>query len=559
MLQNLYVKNMALIEEADISFQDGLNILSGETGAGKSILIGSINLALGGKAAKGLIRHGASYAYVELTFSINEPIQAVLEKLDLYPEGNLLTISRKLTENRSVSRINGESVSIHTVRAVAELLLDIHGQQEHVSLMRKSMHLEILDKFGGSKIEAAKEKVASLYKQYEKCKKQLERFQLEEEQRLRQMSFLEYELREIEEAALQEEEEEPLMERYKKLANGRQIAEGLEIIQAALGSDRAGSASNALGSSLQAIGGICQYDGGLQEIQSMLLDAEALVTDINREVSGYLDSMELDEEALYEIQIRLDLIHNLKKKYGGSVQAVLASAVEKQKEYDTLLHFEEQKAQWEQAYAKAERDLQEASVRLSRLRQSCSETLSEQITRSLSELNFLSVQFSIRFSQLGRFTAGGMDEAEFYISTNPGEEQKPLGKVASGGELSRIMLAIKTVLADTDEIETLIFDEIDAGISGRTAQMVSEKLSEIGCSRQVICISHLPQIVSMADAHFLIEKQVEDGATVTRIRPLEEEQSILELARLLGGSEITDTTIAGAKEMKQLAEQKKKR
>ena len=557
MLQNLYVKNLALIEEADISFQRGLNILSGETGAGKSILIGSINLALGGKAAKGLIRHGASYAYVELTFSVSEGIRAALEQMDLVSIGEELTISRKLTESRSVSRINGESVSVGTVRAVAELLLDIHGQQEHVSLMRKKVHLEILDQFGGSLLMTEKKKVAALYKEYEACRKQLAHFQMEEEQRLRQMSFLEYELHEIAEAALQEGEEEPLLERFRKLSNARQIAEGLETIQTMLGSDQIDSASNALGTSLHVLSGICPYDTGLQDIQSMLLDAEALLEEINRAVSGYLTGMELDEEALYEIQNRLDLIQRLEKKYGGSIPSVLAYAEEKQKEYERLVHFEEQKAKWEQTLAAVEQELAKASQQLSRIRQDCSKTLSERIMHSLSELNFLSVQFGMHFTPLGRYTAEGTEEAEFYISTNPGEEPKPLGTVASGGELSRIMLAIKTVLADTDQIETLIFDEIDAGISGRTAQMVSEKLSQIGHSRQVICISHLPQIVSMADAHFLIEKQVEDGATVTRICPLEEEQSIQELARLLGGSEITDTTVAGAREMKKLAKTQK--
>lgn len=557
MLQNLYVKNLALIEEADIAFAHGLNILSGETGAGKSIIIGSINLALGGKATKSMIRHGAPYAYVELNFQITEAIRKQLEAYDLFIEEEQLTISRKLTETRSVSRINGESVSIGTVREVAELLLDIHGQQEHVSLMKKSKHLEILDEFGQEKLAPQKARVAALYKEYEKLKKEAEGYQLNEEERARQMSFLEFEIHEIEEAALTEGEEEQLMILYRRLVNGKQIAEGLEQLQSLLGSDGAGSASEALSSSLHVIDGISSYDEALKNIQSLLLDAEALIADINHEVNGCLDSMELDEETLYETQNRLDVIHNLKKKYGGSVEAVLRYAKEKQQEYDCLVHFEEQKAHCEQELAKVQQALKKATAQLTALRTAYSQELTALIAKSLGELNFLEVDFSMRFASLERFTANGMDDAEFYISTNPGQEPQPLGKVASGGELSRIMLAIKTVLADSDEIETVIFDEIDAGISGRTAQMVSEKLFEIGQSRQVICISHLPQIVSMADNHFLIEKTVEGNETMTNIRRLEAEESIMELARLLGGSQITETTVAGAREMKLLAAAKK--
>lgn len=557
MLENLYVKNLALIEESEITFQKGLNILSGETGAGKSIIIGSINLALGGKASKGIVRHGAPYAYVELTFSLTDSLRRALEDMDIYPEEDVLVISRKITDTRSISRINGESVSISTVRSVAELLLDIHGQQEHVSLMKKSKHLEILDQFGHTTITKKKKQVAELYKQYETARKTLAGYQMDEEERLRQLSFLEYELREIEEGALREGEEEELMAVYKRLANGRQIAEGLEEIQSALGGDSADSASEAIGRSLHVISGICEYDEGLKNLHSMLLDAEALLADINREVSSYADSMELDEETLYETQNRLDLIHTLKKKYGGSVKAVLQSAKNKQAEYEKLQHFEEQKQKSEQELIRVEKALKKASKELTALRISSSKILTERTRKSLSELNFLEVKFEMQFTSTKRYSANGMDEAEFYISTNPGEEPKPLGKVASGGELSRIMLAIKTVLADTDAIETLIFDEIDAGISGRTAQMVSEKLSQIGRTHQVICISHLPQIVSMADTHFLIEKTVEQGATVTQIGQLGEEESVMELARLLGGSQITDTTIAGAREMKMLASHKK--
>ena len=557
MLENLYVKNLALIEEADIPLGKGLNILSGETGAGKSIIIGSVNLALGAKVPKGMIRRKAPYAYVELTFSVNETIKKQLETYDIYIEEDQLIISRKIMANRSVSRINGESVSAATIKEISGMLLDIHGQNEHHSLLYKSKHLQILDLFGKQELDVYRQKTAELYREYAELKKELEGYQIGEEQRRRNLSFLEYELNEIEEAALVMGEEEELTERYKKLVHGKQIYDGLSEVSCELGSESSSGASEAVSRSLHQISNICEYDKALEQIQSMILDLEALLTDVNREISDYISYMDLDEETLYETEKRLDLIHNLERKYGKTIADVLAYAKKKQEEYNKLVHFAERKEALQKLLAKKEKELKIVSIKLSGKRKEVSKRLTEILRTSLSDLNFLDVQFDLEFTALDHYTANGMDEVEFVISTNPGEPLKPLGKVASGGELSRIMLAIKTVLADSDDIETLIFDEIDTGISGRTAQKVSEKLSVIGRKHQVICISHLPQIVSMADSHFLIAKGVEEGQTTTEIRSLKEEESVLELARLLGGSEITDTTIAGAREMRQLAEKTK--
>lgn len=554
MLENLYVKNLALIEEADIPLGKGLNILSGETGAGKSIIIGSVNLALGAKVPKGMIRRNAPYAYVELTFSIHDVIKKQLEAYDIFVEEENLVISRKIMANRSISRVNGESVSAATIKEISGMLLDIHGQNEHHSLLYKSKHLEILDLFGKQELEGYRQKVSALYKEYADLKKELEEYQIGEEQRRRNLSFLEFELNEIEEANLAVGEEEELTERYKKLIHGKQIYDGLSEISSELGSDSPSGASEAVSRSLHQMMQISEYDKNLEQIQSMILDLEAMLTDVNREISGYISDMELDEETLYETEKRLDLIHNLERKYGKTIADILAYAKKKQAEYDKLVHFAERKEALQKLLAKKEKELKIFSLKLSAKRKEVSKRLAEILRTSLSDLNFLDVQFDLAFATLDHYTANGIDEVEFVISTNPGEPLKPLGKVASGGELSRIMLAIKTVLADSDDIETLIFDEIDTGISGRTAQKVSEKLSVIGTKHQVICISHLPQIVSMADSHFLISKGVEEGQTTTAISHLEKEESVMEIARLLGGTEITDTTVASAREMKQLAE-----
>ncbi len=558
MLENLYVKNLALIEEADIPLGRGLNILSGETGAGKSIIIGSVNLALGAKVPKGIVRRNAPYAYIELTFSVNEAVKKQLEAYEIEVEEDQLVISRKITANRSISRMNGECVSASVIRQISGMLLDIHGQNEHQSLLYKSKHLQILDLFGKQELESDRRKTAQLYREYTELKKELERYQINEGERRRTLSFLEYELNEIEAAALVEGEEEELEARHKKLIHGKQIYDGLSEIEYELGSESSSGASEAVSRSLHRIQDICAYDGQLEQIQSMILDLESMLADVNREIDDYRSQMELDEEALDETEKRLDLIRDLERKYGNTISDILEYEKKKRAEYERLTHFAERKEKLQKRLSQKEKELKQVSRQLSEKRKALSQKLSEQMRASLSELNFLDVKFEMEFSALDHYTANGIDEAEFVISTNPGEPLKPLGKVASGGELSRIMLAMKAVLADSDEIETLIFDEIDAGISGRTAQKVSEKLSLIADRHQVICISHLPQIVSMADDHFLIAKGVESGQTTTEIRPLGEEESILELARLLGGSEITDTTIASAQEMRILARKTKK-
>lgn len=558
MLESLTVKNLALIEYAEIDFKKGLNILSGETGAGKSIIIGSISIALGGKVPKGIIRHNADSAYIELVFSITEDsVKKELEKMEVPLEEGQLIIARKLIKNRSICRLNGETVPASKIKEIASLIIDIHGQHEHQSLLYCAKHLEILDTFAKSQLQEWKVKNQQAYHDYIKWKKELEHYNIDEEQRRRELSFLEFELQEIEHAGLVPGEEEQLNVEYKRLVHGQQIVQGLEEIAALLGYEGNCSAGDAISQSVKIIQRVLEYDENLSSISNLLIDLEALVDDVNREVSFALDHLEIDEERLYEIQTRMDVIHSLKQKYGKTIEDILVYAEKKRKEYEMYLHFEEKKALVSKKFEQAKQQLIDIGRNITQIRTEAAKQLEQLMKRSLFDLNFLDVQFKIEIRPLDHFSINGMDQAEFLISTNPGEKIRPLKDVASGGELSRIMLAIKSVLAESDEDITLIFDEIDTGISGRTAQKVSEKLSLISKNHQVICISHLAQIVAMADHHFLIEKEAIDQITKTNIYELDREQIVQELARLLGGTEITKKTLDSAIEMKDLANRTK--
>ncbi len=558
MLESLIVKNLALIEYAEVNFKRGLNILSGETGAGKSIIIGSINIALGGKVPKGMIRHNADFAYIELVFSIEEEsVKKKLEEMGLFLEEGQLIIARKLTENRSICRLNGETVPVSKVKEIANLMIDIHGQHEHQSLLYCSKHLEILDAFAKSQLQEWKVKNQQAYYDYIKWKKELDYYSIDEEKKRRELSFLEFELQEIDNAALTLGEEEELSIEYKRLLHGQQIAQGLEEISVLLGYGEHGGAGDVISQSVKTIQRICEYDESLQRILDQIMDLEALADDVNREVSSALDHVEVDEQRLYQIQARLDVIHSLKQKYGKTIQDILVYADKKREEYERYLHFEEKKAEISKKFAEAEIQLRTIGSKITEIRQNAAKRLADLMKASLVDLNFLDIQFEIEIRPLETFSANGMDEAEFLISTNPGEQIRPLREVASGGELSRIMLAIKAVLAETDENIALIFDEIDTGISGRTAQRVSEKLSLISRNHQVICISHLAQIVAMADYHFLIEKEAVGQVTTTNIYELNQKESVHELARLLGGTEITQKILDSAVEMKDMANRTK--
>lgn len=552
MLFHLSVRNLALIDSVDVEFQEGLNILTGETGAGKSVIIGSVNVALGGKASKELIRKGCDYAYVELVFSVtDEKKKKELAAREVFPDadGNLI-ISKKIMMSRSISRINDETVTAARLREITGILIDIHGQHEHQSLLYHSKHLEILDEYGKAQIGVLKDQTEAVYQEYMAAQKKMEYYKNGREQLIREVDFLRFEIEEIESAGLKSGEEEELETLYRRFSNSRKIVESLSEAYSAVD-------GQAIGRALKAVEQASEYDEHLSGIRDQLYDVDSLMGDLNREISSYLDHMTFNEEAFQETEKRLDLIRNLENKYGNTIEKVLESLEKKKEKLEELENFDSLRMETEQHLLELTEKLENLCTRLSEIRQKTAKDLIGRMRQGLSDLNFLNVDFTMEFRRLSHYTANGFDEAEFLISTNPGEPARPLGMVASGGELSRIMLAIKTVLADTDDIPTLIFDEIDTGISGRTAQMVSEKLSLIAESHQVICITHLPQIAAMADSHFEIRKSAKEGRTVTEIRPLSEAQITDELARLLGGAEITEAVRQNAREMRALAEEKK--
>lgn len=552
MLLELHVKNLALIEKADVEFGEGLNILTGETGAGKSIIIGSVTMALGGKAPKGSIRPGADYAYIELVFSVTgEEKRKALRELDVEPtEDGLVIISRKLTSARSISRINDETVTMARLSQITGLLLDIHGQHEHQSLLYKSKHLEILDAYVKAATQPVKQTIADRYRIYRSLEEKLRGFDLDAESRIREADFLRFEIEEIETSALKEGEEEELTSVYRRYSHSRRIAECLGAAYEAVEGDW-------LARALKEVEQASEYDESLGGVRDQLYDADSILRDAGREMSAYLDSMEMDEETFRKTEERLDLIHNLQAKYGPAVEAIFQKLEQKKKRLGELEDYDAHKKRMEQELEECRNGLEKLCTQLTGIRKKASRTLVKKIKQGLVDLNFLDVEFDMEFEKLDHFTPSGWDGAQFLISTNPGQPMRPLKDVASGGELSRIMLAIKTVLADSDDIPTLIFDEIDTGISGRTAQKVSEKLMLIARSHQVICITHLPQIAAMADSHFEIAKSASQGRTITTIRLLDRQASVEELARLLGGARITEAVLKNAGEMKELADRTK--
>lgn len=553
MLVHLHVKNLALIEEAEVEFGTGLNILTGETGAGKSILLGSMQLILGGKTSRNMIRENADYAFLELLFQVENPkVLKKLESLDIYPEEGQILLSRKIMDGRSISKINGETCTVGQMKAAAACLLDIHGQHEHQSLLYRDKQLEILDSYGRERIFPQKALVEEEYRQYKKSLEELESLDINEEQRNREMAFLEFEITEIENAALTPGEDEELERQYKKLSNARKIMEILQLVHTITGYEN--GAGDMTGTALREITKVTQYDEELESLSQILNEADSLLNDFHRELSSYLEDLVFDEETFYQVERRLDLINNLKAKYGQEISGILSYRDKQLEKLEKLRKYEEYFQAAKEKVQRAEKKLEETSHELSKIRQEYKEQLEKKVVEGLKDLNFLDVEFAIRFDRRKNYTPNGFDDVEYEISTNPGEMRKPLGQIVSGGELSRIMLALKAILADRDEIETLIFDEIDTGISGRTAQKVSEKMAVIGKHHQVLCITHLPQIAAMADTHFEIEKHVKGSETTTEIHPLNEEDSVRELARLLGGAEITSAVLENAKEMKELAQ-----
>lgn len=553
MLLSLHVKNLALIDETEVDFSKGLNILTGETGAGKSIIIGSINIALGEKVSREMLRENSEYALVELIFKVENDVQRkMLTDLEVYPEEDLVIMSRRITSGRSIGRINSESVPAVKMKAVASLLIDIHGQHEHQSLLNKKKHLEILDDYAKEALGNKKKHLEHCYQDYMSILKEKESAVSDHQERAREISLLEFEMNEIENAQLKPGEDRELETEYKRLVNGKKIMESLGAAHHALSEDEI-SVSSQLGRAMREISLVSSYDEKINELHGQLIEIDNLTNDFNHELSEYLSETEFDDETFYQVEKRLDEINHLKTKYGDNIEIILKQKEEKEKRYENLKNYEDYLNQLKHRLSEAEEKLKKVSLAVSKIRKTHAKRLVKSVKEALNDLNFLDVKFMMDFKEAQRYGADGIDIAEFLISTNPGEPVRPLRSVASGGELSRIMLALKTILAENDLVDTLIFDEIDSGISGRTAQMVAEKMNIIGKKHQVICITHLPQIAAMADHHLLIQKSIVKNATISNIDSLTLEESIRELARMLGGVKVTQTVIDSAKEMKELA------
>lgn len=558
MLLNLHVKNLALIEEVDVDFEKGLIVLTGETGAGKSLILGSVNIALGNKASKDMIRKGTDYSLVELTFSVSENCAKQLKKYDIYmEEDNIVTVTRKISEGRSISKINGETVNIKTLKNVMSLLIDIHGQHDHQSLLYTKNHLDILDKFAKDSILELKEQIKEEYSKYTKLIKKLEEFNIDEGQKAREIEFAEYEVNEIESANLKPEEDVQVEEEFKKLSNSKEIVSALSEIYNALSYETAGGLRDIINKAVMDINSIKGMDEKISQFQTELYDIDNLCRELTSQIYDYNSGMDFNPEYVREVEERLDVINHLKLKYGNSIEEILRYKEEKEEYLEKLNNMTDEMESVKNQISELEGTLNNLCTKLSEQRKKAAKELEVLVKQALVDLNFIAVEFEIQITRKESIGENGFDNVEFMISTNPGESVKPLVKVASGGELSRIMLAIKSILATEDDIDTLIFDEIDTGISGQTAMKVAEKMAKISRNHQVICISHLSQIAAMADSHYLIKKTADENSTTTSIKKLTRRQSIEELVRINGGTGITEAGLIHATEMKDMADRTK--
>ncbi len=558
MLLQLHVKNLAIIDEVEVDFTEGLNILTGETGAGKSVILGSIHLALGAKADKDSIREGAEYALVELVFQTeNDEQKKKIQDLDLpVEEDGVVILQRKIMPARSVFKVCGEAVSSSVLKELAPILLDIYGQHDYQSLLQDKKHLNILDSFGSKELIDKKAVLKEKYAEYIELKKAFETPEMSPEQRERELSFARFEADEIERAKLIPGELEELESSLRKMENNGKVKDGLARVLRLIKEDDS-SCENSLNRALREMSTLSSMDDDMAELEERMSELDSLLRDLSRDVCSALEADDFDERELTRVSERVDLINHLQMKYGKSIEKILEYAEERKAYIYRLENAAEESERLQKELMAAKVDIDTIAGEVSTLRKEEAQKFEKEIVEALHDLNFMQAEFKVSFEESEAVSASGKDKVAFMISTNPGEKLRPLSNVASGGELSRIMLAIKTISAKRDEINTLIFDEIDSGISGKTAWKVSEKLGILARSHQVICITHLPQIAAMADSHYCIEKSEKDGKTVTDIRPLDENGSLNEVARLLGGEVITDTVLENAKELKMQAQNTK--
>lgn len=551
MLKELSIKNFAIIDDINIEFDEGLNLLTGETGSGKSIIIDALGIVLGGRGSKDLIRSGEEKAIIEALFFINDDIREILHEYGIDDEG-LLIISKEISLNYpSISRINGRPITISALSKITSKLVDIFGQHEHQSLLNVSNHQLIIDSFGNNEHHELLKEINIKYELYKKEKQKLQEMNTTSYEREREIDLLKFQIDEIEDAKLTSKDDSDLEGEYRKLSNMMDIINGLtEAVSVFSDSDyETKSILDLVDRNINILNSVHVFDKKLDPLLSRLKESRYELQDISRELNLYLEGLELDEDRLSYIEERLNLVNRLKKKYGSSIEKINEYKTKINYDYERLINFEKEIEKINKAIKEYENILLLKSNKLSELRKSVALELEKKIASELLELNMGKVIFKVNFEKKLEFSSNGLDKIEFLISTNPGEELKSLSRIVSGGEMSRIMLGFKSIIADKDRMPTIIFDEIDTGISGRTAQIVGEKISKISRNHQVISISHLPQIVALADSHFVISKNITNNKASTVIKRLNEEERINEVARLISGVDMTETTINHAKEL----------
>ncbi len=559
MIDKLIIENFALIDHLELDLKPGLNILSGETGAGKSIVIDALTLLSGGRASGEFIRTGFDKSVITGVFSVTlEKSKEIKEKFDIEVDEEQLIITRELYSNgKSIAKINNKMVTVSILKDVTKDMIDIHGQHEHHSLLDPQKHLELLDMFGGQGTKKLLDKYIDLYETRKRILTQLDKLDTNVENRERKMDLLKFEIEEITACDLKIGEDEELNNKRKMLINAEKLYNGamqgyLMLYQG----DEVSPVVEVVGTILDELNNLTRYDPKLAEFASQLEAALFQIQDVSRGLLAYGETLELDTEALTQVEMRIDEVNRMKRKYGSTIEEILKYLDNRNNELDQLVNSEERFKQLQSELSALEKELLITGTELTEVRKEAASKLSDKITEQLGELSMEKTVFHVQFNQNieVKFTDKGLDTVEFLISPNPGEPLKPLAKIASGGEMSRIMLSMKNILAEIDKIETLIFDEVDTGIGGRTAQKVAEKLINVSKGRQVICVSHLPQICVMANTHYKIVKNEVNGRTVSTIIELEEIEKITEIARMISGAEVTQATINHAREMLSLAQ-----
>lgn len=552
MLKELSIKNFAIIDDLKIEFDSGLNLLTGETGSGKSIIIEALGLVLGGRGSKDLIRTGEDKAVIEALFYIEDNIKSILSKYGYETEESILIISREISLTYpSITRLNGRPITLNILSNITPNLIDIFGQHEHQSLLNIQNHQILIDSLGNREHKDLLEKIRTTYEVYIEEKKKFNEMNKTSSEREREIDLLKYQIEEIDAANLTSEDEFEIENNFKKYSNIQSIQIGLgNVLENLNGStyDR-NSILDLFNNCINLLNNIKNFDSEIIQYHDKFNNLRYELQDLAREVDYYLESLEVDEEKFIYYRDRLDLVNKLKKKYGITIDKIFEYRNNIFIEYENLINYEKKMEEINKNIKRYEEILTNDSLLLRNKRIDIAKKLENKLTQELKELNMGNVVFKVDFKEKESISNNGLDNIEFLISTNPGENLKPLSKIVSGGEMSRIMLGFKNIIADNDKIPTLIFDEIDTGISGRTAQIVGEKICKISKNHQVIAISHLPQITALADNHYKIYKESEGYTTITKVRKLTYDERVLEMARLLGGVNVTETTINHAKEM----------